>query len=152
MSIEAITKQVAIRSAANITGLKAAYASDYSSVVGQPAAVPEDITDGPIAIVLIGGSDADTGNAEQEVHDFVVLVWVPAPAGSTAAAYKTLVPFALRYKAEFRQDQDNAGTARRVWYRGYREPIFDDTYGKPFLVMRIEMSAAEDRFTDDNTI
>jgi len=147
MSIESILDYVAVRSAANITGLKAAYSTAASSEGA--TGIPRSIEDGPVAFVLPGDGDAEPGNWEQELHTFEVEVWVPA--ADMATAYRAIIPFAGRFKTQFRADIDNNTTAVRVLYRGYRKPFYDDTAGKPFLVMSIQMEALEIRASDDYT-
>ena len=145
MALQSILDYVAVRCAASITGLKACYstaASDEGAV-----GIPRSIDDGPVGFCLPGDGTADPGNWEQELHDFEVEVWVPA--ADMAYAYRTIIPFAGLFKAQFRTDLDNNETAVRVLYRGYRKPFYDDTAGKPFLVMPIQLEALEIRASDD---
>ncbi len=150
MSIEAIMTQAATRSAANITGLKATYSSDYSSVVGAPQTLPTSIPKGPVGIVMAGGGRAESGNWESEVHDLEVQVWIGA--AEMSSAYKTLMTFPALFKAEFHTSMGNAGTADRVLYRGYDGPVYNDDFGKPFLVLSIRLEATELNLTNTSTI
>jgi len=138
MALQNILDYVAIRSAA-VTGIKAAYSTAASDEGA--TGIPRSIDDGPVAFVLPGDGDAEPGNWEQELHTFEVEVWVPA--ADMAYAYRTIIPFPALFKAAFRSDIDNNATAVRVLYRGYREPSYDDTAGKPFLVMAIQLEALE---------
>ena len=139
MSIEAITDYIAVRLAANVSGVVAAYAPAASNEGAEM--YPQSIEEGPVVFVMPDSGQADSGNWEQELHQIEIQVWMPA--AETGEAFKTLVPFAARIKVEFRTDTDNNATAVRVSYVGYDAPVFNDDYGRPFLVLVVQLEALE---------
>lgn len=142
MSITTLMDYIAERARTEVTGLL----NCYSAGAGDPDDahfIPPDIDDGPVGIVMLGSSEAEAGNDETEVHSVYIRVWVPCPPEAIDWAMQQLTPFPERFKAAFRTDITQGGTATRCLYRGYDEPDVDQGWGKQYLTIDIRFEVLE---------
>lgn len=142
MSVEAIWTGIA-RQAAAVTGIKAAYGHEASGVV---KAYPEDIFDGPVAVVDYDGSEIAHGSFETLTHEFSIVLWMPRGNGTRSAAVKVLAPMFERFHLAFDQNVGLYGTlagqgeAKLMASGGFDD---DDIEGKPFIVQVLTVRAWE---------
>lgn len=139
MSVELIWTAIA-RQAAAVTGIKAAYGHEASGVV---KAYPEDIFDGPVAVVDYAGSEIAHGSFETLTHEFFIVLWMPRGNGTRSAAVKALAPMFERFHVAFDQNVGLYGTSIQAVITGSGGFDDDDIEGKPFLVQVLTASAQE---------
>lgn len=143
MSLQEICDAIA-RQAAVVEGIKLAFAT---GVGGQGASVnryPDDLSDGPAAVVDYAGTDVlSVPPFERLGHDFDVGIWMPRGNGTREAAVAALAPMFDRFLAAFRQNVGLYGTAITSQVLG--STGFDDsTFGdgdQPFVVQTIRIRA-----------
>ncbi len=141
MSAEGITDAVARHFAANVSGVKGAYASGAGGQGATVRTMPSDIPDTPIALVQWDRYELVPGSFEKVRHYISVdLYFGAADAGD---AYKTYLPFVSRVIASLRSNADLYGTCDLAVARsgGPADPV--DVNGQPFVVLPFSIEALE---------
>lgn len=143
MSLEEIWDATA-ELAATVQGVKAAHAAKASANPGDIETWPEDILDGPVAVVDYAGTRIEHGNLEKLIHDFDIELWVPSPLGQRAAAVKSLAPMLPRVLAVFcmntRLGQGGAVIGTITETSGLDDDTLND---KPYLVQSLRLEVLE---------
>lgn len=142
MSITTALDYMAARARTQVAGLLNA----YSPGAGDPATahfLPMDIDNGPVAVFMLGGSEAEAGNDETEDHTVYARIWVPCPVEAVDWAMNQLAPMPERFKAAFRTDITQGGSVVRAIYQGYDEPDVDVAWAKPYLTLDIRFRVLE---------
>lgn len=149
MSLESIWDAIA-RQAAEVPGVKAAYATRTG---GQGATVrlyPEDITDGPVAVVDYTGTTVETIGLERLVHSFEVVLWMPVGNATRGSAVAALAPMFERFLVAFRANAGLYGTAFTALVTGssgFDDDSLPDIPDKTYLTQAIAIRAEEVRVT-----
>jgi hypothetical protein len=143
VSLEDIWDAIA-RQAAEVPGVKGAYAARASS--NPPTSVllyPDDLSDGPVAVVDYVGSEIEHGSTERMLHGFEIALKVPVGNTQRAAAVAALAPFLAKFHDVFDQNVGLYGTCHRALITG--SGSFDDeaVNDKPFLVQRLDCEVIE---------
>lgn len=148
MSLEVIWDATA-RQAALVSGIKAAYATRTG---GQGATVklyPDDIPDGPVAIVDYAGSEMlQTGAYELVRHTFDIALWMPLGNGSRGNAVAVLAPMFELFVVAFRANAGLFGTAHHaeiVGSSGFEDDGLPGIPDKSYLVQSLAFTALEAR-------
>lgn len=138
MSIEAAIDKIASKVGA-ITGVKRAYgASSYDSTV---AAMIDDITDTPVALVVLSAGTVKPGNWQRLDYTLDVLLY--ASRVDVSAAYKALAPFPDRFVTAWKTDLDLGTTVTECNLTGWSKPYPADVNGKPYLVLPFHVRVKE---------
>jgi len=143
MSAEGITDAAVRHFAANVSGIKGAYASAAGGQGATVRTLPSDIFDTPVAILELTSLrwDMDAGSFERTRWYFDVNVWFSATdAGATA---KLAVPFMSRIKDSLRSNSDLYGTATITQALGGGPMVAEEVNGKPYMVLPVHMYALE---------
>lgn len=145
MALEQVWDAVA-RQAALVSGIKAAYGNAAGGQGSTVKSYPDDILDGPVAVVDYLGSEISHGSFETLTHQFAIVLWMPRGNGTREAAVQTLAPMFERFHLAFDQNVGlfgilgGAGQAIVTGSGGFED---DDIEGKPFLVQAILVRATE---------
>jgi len=148
MSLESVWDATA-RQAALVVGVKAAYATRTGGMGATVSLYPDDITDGPVAVIEYTGSTMlAVGGFERVQHTFDIELWVPIGGGSRGNAVAVLAPFFERIVVAFRANAGLFGTAtfsNITGASGFDLSTFAEASDKTYLVQRIELQAQEAR-------
>jgi hypothetical protein len=148
MSLETVWDAVA-RLAGDVEGVKGAHgrqATDHAR------AWPDDITDGPVALVDWAGSEL-LGSApfERWGHDFDVTLWVPLGNNARGAGVQLLAPLFERFIAAVRVNAGlygaltDPGFAQVIGASGIEEQSLPSVSDKRYLVLVVFIRAQEAR-------
>lgn len=143
MSLEEIW-DAAAELAATVNGIKAAHSAKASADPGDIETWPEDIADGPVALVDYAGTRIDHGSLEKLIHSFDIELWTPSPIGQRAAAVKALAPLLPRvltvFCANTRLGQGGAVIGTITETSGLDDDTLND---KPYLVQSLRLEVLE---------
>ena len=148
MSLETIWDAIA-RQAAEVEGVKAAYATSKGGQGSTVKAFPDDVADGPVAIVDYTGSELlNVGGFEHIAHDFEIELWVPLGTNARSYAVALLAPMFERFVAAYRVNVALYGTAftsQLLGSSGFEDDALPANPDKTFLVQSIAIRAQEAR-------
>jgi hypothetical protein len=134
------------RQAALVEGIKAAYGTGAGDQGPTVELYPEQVLDGPVAVVDYLGSEIVHGGFEKAVHSFALVLWVPRGNGQRDQAVRILAPFLGRVRVAF---DANVGLFGVLGGQGGAEVTgsgpFEDTdvEGTPYLVQAIQVEVWE---------
>ena len=145
MSLEAIWDAVA-RQSGTVTGIKGAYATRAGGQGTTVRAFPDDIADGPVAVIDYAGSELlNVAPFERIAHDFDIALWHPLRPGTRSTAVQVLAPMFERFAVAFRNNVGLYGTAHMAVIQGSTGFADEELNDKDFLVQRIQLRAQEAR-------
>ncbi len=148
MSLEIIWDATA-RQAAAVSGIKSAYATRTGGQGTTVKLYPDDIPDGPVAIVEYTGSEIlQSGAYELVQHTFDIALWMPLGNGSRGNAVAVLAPMFERFVVAFRANAGLYGTAHHAEITGssgFAAASLPDVPDKTYLVQSIALTALEAR-------
>ncbi len=141
MSAESITDAIARHFAANVTGIKGAYASGAGGQGATVRTFPADIPDTPIALVEYRRFELAPGSFEKVQHHIDVGVYFNS--SDAGEAYKTYLPFVSRVISSLRSNADLYGTCSLAAARSGGDVATEDVNGKPYIRLSFVIQALE---------
>jgi hypothetical protein len=139
VSFEGVVDATA-RVLASVSGMKAAYASTAGGQGDTVKSMPSDITDTPVALVVLGGFQllSATGSFEKLRCDVIADVYFSAT--NPGAAEKVALPLLTRCFAAFRTNADVYGQGTIATCDSGGPPRSEVVSGKDYLVFPLNVT------------
>lgn len=112
--------------------MKAAYASTAGGQGDMVKAIPRDIADTPVALVVHGGLEVQARGFERVRHTIVADIYFNAAEPGTAE--KLALPLISRCMAAIRDDYTLFGAASSAVLDRVAQPRSEEVNGKPYSV------------------